>query len=69
MDAKRPIADCIGNDRVELSMVRFATGMFIEPLVTRADTGRFSAFSNATARLRPRYRDGHALASGHGYRA
>ncbi|UPM42105.1 hypothetical protein [Halocatena salina] len=68
MDAKRPIADCIGNDCSGFSMFRFATGMFIDPTGTRSDTVRFDAFSNATARLRPRYRDGHALASGHGYR-
>lgn len=66
MDAKRPIADRIGNDYAGFDMFRFATGMFIELPVTRSDMGRFDAFANATARLRPRYRDGHAPASGHG---
>lgn len=69
MDAKHPIADRIGNDRNKLGTFRFATGMFMGTTVTRRNTERFDAFSNATARLRPRYRDGHTPASGHGYRA
>lgn len=69
MDSNRPIAKRIGNDCAGFGMFRFATGMFMEATVTQSATDRFDAFSNATARLRPRYRDGHALASGHGYRA
>lgn len=69
MDSKRPTADRIGKECDDFSTFRFATGMFMGTAVTRRNTEQFNAFSNATARLRPRYRDGHALASGHGYRA
>lgn len=69
MDAKRPIADRIGNNCDTLGTFRFATGMFMGATVTQRNTERFDAFSNATARLRPRYRDGHTPANGHGYRA
>lgn len=69
MDSNRPIAKRIGNECGAFGLFRFATGMFVENAVTQRNTLRFDAFSNATARLRPRYRDGHAIASGHGYLA
>jgi hypothetical protein len=74
MDAERPVAASTGFNHLDTGMFIFATRMFTAFLksVTQRDTKLpFGTFGNATARLRPRYRDGHspAVAEGDGYRA
>lgn len=75
MDIKRPIAASTGSNHTETGMFRFATGMFVEYTITGHDSKAklpfetFKTFGNATARLRPRYRNGHSPADGDGHRA
>lgn len=73
MDSKRPIAAGTGYKYITAGMFRFATGMFVGKPVTGTATRRdtklpFDTFGNATARLRPRYRDGYSPADGNGHR-
>ncbi|MFC6961084.1 hypothetical protein [Halocatena marina] len=68
MDYRCPIAASTGSNNINTGMLRFATGMFVgKPVTQRGST--FDTFGNATARLRPRYRNGHSPADGHGHRS
>lgn len=73
MDSERPVAASTGRNYLDTGMSLFATGMFAETLkpVTQRAIKSPTTFGNATARLRPRYRDGQSPASadGDGYRA
>lgn len=73
MDSERPVAASTGSNYLDTGVLFFATGMFMEDLkpVTQRAIKSTTTLGNATARLRPRYRDGHspALAEGDGYRA
>ena len=77
MDSERPVAASTGRNYLDTGMIFFATGMFaevLESVTQRAVKFPFETdgtFGNATARLRPRYRDGQSpvSADGDGYRA
>ncbi|WP_330630780.1 hypothetical protein [Halocatena halophila] len=66
MDSTRPIASSTGDKRFAVGLNRTVTRM---GLGNDATMGRFYAFSNATARLRPRYREGVSSASEYGHSA
>jgi hypothetical protein len=73
MDSERPVAASTGRNYLNTGMIFFVTGMFAEILksVTQRAIKFTKTFGNATARLRPRYRDGQSpvSADGDGYRA
>jgi hypothetical protein len=71
MDSVSLIASSTGRDHFDTGMFGFATEIaeMLTSVTWRNTKLPFDTFGNSTARLRPRYRDGHRQADGDGYRA
>lgn len=70
MGSASPLAASTGIECVDTGLLIFTMGSLAEkPVTSRNAALPFDVFTNATARLRPRYRDGYSAADGDGYHA